>query len=128
QHDEREIEQRDAERRAEAGDDAAPRRPAVMLRERELHFLPTRLVDLVEDAAIGEMRRLRLAPAAEDLVDCEERDLRELVGMPRGDLGKARPVEIARRELLALGGVEESEIGLGRLARAVPVDIGVDER
>ena len=43
-----------------------------------------RAVDLVEHAAVGEVRLLRLGPAAEDVVDREQRDLRELRRVLRG--------------------------------------------
>jgi hypothetical protein len=44
-------------------------------------MLIARLVDLVEHAAVGEMSRLRLFPAAEHLIDGEKRDLREFIGV-----------------------------------------------
>ena len=60
-------------------------------REDEAHRSPWRtgrpaqaLIDLVEDAAVGEVGLLRLLPAAEHLVDGEQLDLRELGGVPRG--------------------------------------------
>jgi len=63
-------------------------------------------VDLVEDAAIGEMGFLGLGPAAEDVVDRDEFDLRKLRRVLGGSLGRARPVEILTRDVLALVGVE----------------------
>src|SRR5258708_12337052 len=92
-----------------------------------LPYSLARFVDLVEDAAIGEMGRLGLPPAAEQLVDGEERDLWELLGIARCNLLQARPVEVARGEVLALLAVEEGEIGLGRLPRAMAVDIAIDQ-
>ena len=44
---------------------------------RPVSSLPPGLVDLIEHAAVGEVRLLRLLPAAEDLVDREELHLRE---------------------------------------------------
>ena len=72
-------------------------------------------VDLVEHAAVGEVRLLRLGPAAEHLVDREQRDLRELRRVLRGDLVVDRPVEVLRRDLLAVGRIEVLEVGLGDL-------------
>src|SRR5471030_950111 len=88
----------------------------------------SRLVDLVEDAAVGEMDLLRLGPAAEHLVDREERQLREALGVSPGDLGRARPEIVARDELLAFRRIEMLEIFLGDRARAAAVDRLVDDR
>src|SRR3990167_2072723 len=48
------------------------------------------LVDAVEDAAVGEMRRLRLLPAAELVVDRHHRNAPELGPVLRQGVGVAR--------------------------------------
>src|SRR5260370_2874211 len=53
------------------------------------------LVDLIEDAAFGEMFLLRLGPAAEHLVDREQFDLGERVLVFLGDLRITRTIAIA---------------------------------
>ena len=84
-------------------------------------------VDLVEHAAVGEVRLLRLGPAAEHLVDGEQARLRELLRVLLGDLRIDRPVEVLRRDLLAFRRVEVLEIGLRDGARAAAVDGLVDD-
>ena len=61
QHDERKVENREAERQTESGDDA--RTTSIGLAQRA--WLLIRLVDLIEDPAVGEVRRLRFRPTAE---------------------------------------------------------------
>src|SRR5262245_28029374 len=61
------------------------------------------LVDLVERPTVGEVRGLRLCPAAEDLVDGECGHRRERVGMTREHRGVARAVVVFRCDLLGLG-------------------------
>src|SRR5262249_2417577 len=86
-----------------------------------------RRVDLVERAAVGEMRRLRLLPAAERLVDREHRKLREPARVFRGYARVARAIAVLRGDFLALGRVEIFEVRLGDLARAALVDDLVDD-
>ncbi len=111
-----EVEEREAERQPEAGQTlvALCRQPSSATGS-----LP-RLVDLVEDAAVGEVRLLGLRPAAEDLVDREQL---QPAGTRTGALAsacwRARPVVVLRGDRLALGRVEELEVGLGD-ARACP--------
>src|SRR3954452_4110397 len=95
---------------------------------REVAMSVSRAVDLVEGAAVGEVGGLRLRPAAEAVVDRDQRQLREArqVGGV-GVLGAERPVEVPGGERLALRRVEEAEIGLGRVAGALRVDVAVDE-
>src|SRR5213078_5272487 len=80
--------------------------------------------DLVEHAAVGEVHRLRPGPAAE-IVDREQLDRGEAGGLVRG---VARPVEALRGETLALGRVQELQVGGGDLARAAAVDVAIDDR
>ena len=78
-------------------------------------------------SAVGEVRGLRLVPAAELLVDREGRHLREILRMRRGDLRIGRPVEVLGRDLLAFRRVEILEIGLRHVAGAMLVDDFVDD-
>ncbi len=67
----------------------------------------SRLVDLVEHAAIGEMRRLRLAPAAEIPVDGDQGNGGKRAAILGQDRDIARAVEILRLDLLRLRRIEE---------------------
>src|SRR6202023_1680461 len=78
-------------------------------------------IDLVEAAAIVEMRGLGLVPTPESIVDGYQFERRKLAGIPGGDFRIARPIEILRNDFLALLGVEKPEVRLGQLARAAPV-------
>src|ERR1700733_661719 len=78
-------------------------------------------IDLVEAAAIVEMRGLGLLPTPEGIVDGYQFERRKLAGVPGGDFRIARTIEIMRDDLLALLGVEKPEVRLGQLARATPV-------
>jgi hypothetical protein len=82
----------------------------------------------VEDAALGEVDLVRLGPAAEHLIDGDEADVGEQRPVPRRHLRVADPVEVARDDVLALGGVEELEVGGRDLARAALVGHRVHER
>ena len=73
QHQQAQVEQREPERRPEAGKRA--RVPASSI----THRLRPGLIDLVEHAAIGEVSLLRLRPSAEHLVDGKEAELRKLL-------------------------------------------------
>src|SRR5438552_8275592 len=70
------------------------------------------LVDLVEHAAVGEVGLLRPGPAAEDLVDGEQLQRRELLREARGDRLETRPVVVPRGDLLPLRRVQVLEVGL----------------
>src|SRR3954462_8820683 len=72
------------------------------------------LVDLIEDAAVGEMFPLRLGPAAEHIVDREQLELCKGVFVFLRDVRIARTVEIARGDLLTFLGVPILEVGIGR--------------
>src|SRR5689334_744694 len=95
---------------------------------REAAMSVPRAVDLVEGAAVSEVDGLRLRPAAETVVDRDQRELREArqVGGVRV-LGVERPVEMPSGEGLAFRRVEEAEVGLGRVAGALGVDVAVDQ-
>src|SRR5690606_1983935 len=87
------------------------------------------LVDLVERAAVAEMRLLRPLPAAEDrVVDGDQLHLGKLAGELGGHLLVGGPVVIAGDDLLGLRGVQELEVGLRRRARALAVDVLVHHR
>src|SRR5690606_3595113 len=76
--------------------------------------LAARGIDLVEDAAVGEVGLLSLAPAAKRVVDGDELDLGEAGDVGGvGVLGLERPVVVLGGEALALGRVEILEVGLG---------------
>ena len=84
-------------------------------------------VGLVEQAAGGEVLLLDLVPAAEDVLDRHQPHFGEL-GLELGrDLFVTHAVAILGGDLLALGRVEEVEIGLGQIARAVLVGDLVDD-
>ena len=51
-------------------------------------------LDLVKNAAVGEMDLLGVTPAAEDLVDGDQLGLGKLFGILGGDLGILRTVEV----------------------------------
>jgi len=74
------------------------------------------------------MRPLRLAPAAEHVVDRDQVHLRELLLVPGGDGGVDRSIVVARGDLLGLRREPETEVLLGDLARALPVGVPVDQR
>src|SRR5215203_2558041 len=57
-------------------------------------------VDLIEDAAVGEVGLLSVLPPAEGFVDREQLDRRERARVFRGDLRVAWPVMVLRRDLL----------------------------
>src|SRR5207244_12882278 len=57
--------------------------------------------DLIEHAAVAEVRALHAGPAAE-VRDGRELEGREAGRVARGDLAVARPVEVAPADLLAL--------------------------
>src|ERR1700761_5055489 len=84
-------------------------------------------IDLVEDAAVGEVRRLRLGPATEGVVDREGLDLGELARVLRGHRRVDRAVEVPCLDLLRLGRVEIVEVGLRDRARSLAVDHLVDD-
>src|SRR6478609_130645 len=88
----------------------------------------SRLVDLVEGPAVGEVRLLRRLPAAERLVDGEERHVGELSLVLRGDGSIAGPVVMARRDLLAFGRIQILQVGFGHRPRALLVYVLVHHR
>src|SRR4051794_22508986 len=111
---------------------SATSKPGMTLWRRRLKFmiggLLPGLIDLVEHTAVGEVRLLRAGPAAEGLVDREERDLRELLRVLLGDFLRTRPVVVARRDVLRFVGPEVLEVRLGDFARAALVHDLVDHR
>src|SRR5687767_4299890 len=78
-------------------------------------------VNLVEYAAVFEVRRLYLRPAAELLVvNGDELNFRKALHVLRVGLGRiGRPVIVPGRQLLTLIGVEVVEIGPRHFARAL---------
>src|SRR4051812_40031957 len=87
-----------------------------------------RLVDLVEDATVVEVLRLRLSPSAEQrIVDRDELDVREAREILRiGRLRVCRAIVVMGDQLLCFRRVEEVQIGLRHFARAFGVDHLVD--
>src|SRR5437763_17085798 len=75
--------------------------------------------DLIEHAAIAEVRALYLRPAAK-VGDGGELQWREARRMACGDLGIARPVAVARDDLLPFLAVQVPEVGHRHLARPPP--------
>src|SRR5258706_9689741 len=57
-------------------------------------------IDPIKGAVVGEMRRLRTGPAAENRVDGHERDVRKLGRMLPGDFRIPRSEEMLRRYFL----------------------------
>ena len=85
-------------------------------------------VDLVEDAAVAEVLGLHLRPAAE-VGDRDQVELREAGDVRRvGGAGVPGAVEVLERDRLALGAVEVVEVGLGRRALLVGLDVALDQR
>src|SRR5208283_275489 len=60
---------------------------------------------LIEHTAIVEVALLRFLPATEEFIYGEKLHLGEAAGIFGGNLGRARPVVMARTDLLALRGV-----------------------
>src|ERR1700722_9176674 len=76
---------------------------------------------------VGEMRGLRLAPAAEYLIDGEQQgDALKLSRIPGCHRWIARAVKMLCRNLLSLRGIQVPQVLLGHFARAVFVDVLID--
>src|ERR1700760_2172213 len=86
------------------------------------------LVDLIEDAAFGEVILLRPGPAAENVVDREKLDLGKGLFILLRNFGIARAIGIAGGDLLAFLGVPILQISLRCGARALLVGNAVDHR
>src|SRR5258708_3089623 len=84
-------------------------------------------IDAVERAVVGEMRRLRTGPAAESRVDGNERDVRKLGRILRGDVRIARAVKMLGGYFLTFLRIEIAQIFLRDGARSVLVDHFVDD-
>ena len=85
--------------------------------------LLVRLIDLVEDAAVGEVRLLRLLPAAERLSMVTSFIFGNCAAYCLATDGEARPEVVAGAMIsCAFGRVEILEIGLRDGARALLVD------
>src|SRR5450432_1319774 len=89
---------------------------------------PCRLVDLVECAAIREVRLLRLLPVAEIVLELEQCDLGELLVVFLRNGVECRTVEIACSYFLSLRRVQVFEVRLRNGTRAFLVDDLVDQR
>src|SRR6266436_5444205 len=108
-------------------------KPGITLRRRTLITVSTLLsarlwlVNLVEDAAVTEMRRLRLFPSAAHCVDGEKLHL----GKIRAGLGRRRQSRsevMLGRDRLPFRRIEIFEIGLGDLGSTVTRRDLVDQR
>ena len=85
-------------------------------------------VNLVEDAAVGEVRFLRFLPAAENLVDGNEFEFREAGDVGGvGLFGVTGTVVVFGGEFLAGGGLEVVEISAGQCFGAMFLCYGVDD-
>src|SRR4029077_14963827 len=84
-------------------------------------------VDLIEDPAVGKMLFLHLGPAAE-VRERHELQLRILFGVLGGDRRIARPVVVARNDLLTFRAVEIFKIRLRDFSRASAQYDLVDDR
>ena len=93
-----------------------------MLCERKARFMILlsllQLINLIEDAAVIEMRLLDLTPAAEDFVDGEEFDLSEIFAVLFGDLDQTWTIKVLGRNLLPFRRVEIFQIRLRERASA----------
>src|ERR1043165_1909830 len=69
-------------------------------------------LELIEDAAIGEVRLLRLLPTAENFVDGEQVQLRKVRRVFLRDGFKAWAVVVLRGDFLSLRRVKEFEVSL----------------
>ena len=109
QHDDAEIGEREAEGQAESRQHVGPFgfrcHPITCT-------LTSRLIDLVEHAAVAEKLRLRLFPSAKIRIDREQRQARELARVLRGDGLVARTEEILRDYFLPRGRVEKFQVRL----------------
>src|SRR5271167_1178359 len=74
-------------------------------------ILTSRLIDLVEHAAVAEELRLRLFPSTEIRIDREQRQVRELARVPGRDDPVARAEEILRDYFLPCWAVEKFQVG-----------------
>ena len=91
------------ERQPEAGQDRARAGAAALRGGGRRSLSRPRLVDLVEHAAVGEVRRLRLAPAAEVSSMVTSLHLREAARRTcAATAGVARPVVVLGDDLLAI--------------------------
>src|SRR5207342_3905668 len=88
-----------------------------------------RRVDAIEEGAVLEMRALRLGPSAEGRIDRHHRYFRELRERARRHACRfGRAIVMLRHDLLALRRIQEAQVGLGLLARAVRIDVLVHPR
>jgi hypothetical protein len=87
------------------------------------------LVDLVENAAIGEMDGLCLGPTTEIAIDGGQRQGGKVAPVRGKNSGIARPEEVAGFDLLGFFAVQEFQKCLRRFAAAFFVggDIGATE-
>src|SRR5262245_57397230 len=80
---------------------------------RLMDSLTIRLLELVENTALVEMRFLRLLPAAENFIDGEQFQFRKSVGVFVSDRLKPRTIIIFCGHFLAFGRVEIFQIRSG---------------
>src|SRR5258705_887962 len=97
-----------------------------MLCERKARFMILlslfQLINLIEDAAVIEVRLLDLAPAAEDFVDREEFDLSEVFAVLLCDLHQTWTIKVLGRNLLAFRRVEIFQIRLRHRSGSVLIN------
>src|SRR3546814_13380024 len=86
------------------------------------------LENLVEQAAVGEVRCLGTRPTAEVAVDRKHLELRKILGVFRRHLRIARAVIIPGDDFLGFRRVEELQIGLRYGLGAVLFGIAVNHR
>src|SRR5579872_5562653 len=76
-------------------------------------------IGLVEQAAGSEMLLLDPVPAAEDVFHRQQPYFRKIGLVFGGDGRVTHPVAVLGEDVLTFGRVEEIEIGLGQIARAM---------
>jgi hypothetical protein len=86
----------------------------------------SRLVNLIEQAALAKKFRLRFFPAPKNFVHREEGNAGQLGRVILQDRGVARPVMMLRGSILRLGGEEKFQVSLGGFPRAFFVNDRID--
>src|SRR5208283_2417685 len=84
-------------------------------------------VDPIEGTMIREVNSLRPGPAAERIDAEEQRDVLKLTCEPGGYRCIPRAIKMLCRNLLSLRGIKIPQIFLGHRARAVLIDVLIDD-
>src|SRR5262249_9654297 len=83
--------------------------------------------NLVEDPAFGEEAILRIVPVPRDHVDREQVELWKALSVLLENGLRDGPVVMPSKYLLGLVGVDEAQVGLGNLARALAINVAIDD-